>query len=114
MKTDKRIVLALGILVLALVACGGTASVTPTPAANDFTACVMAQVFVEQQLKAPGTAKFQLCKDATIRRSGDQFTVRSYVDSQNSFGAMLRMDYVAVVEWTGGDNWRLVDLAIGP
>ena len=106
--------LALGVLVLALVACGGTANVTPTPEVNNTAACVMAQVFVERQLKAPGTAKFQVCRDATIQRSGDQFTVRSYVDSQNSFGAMLRTDYVAVVEWTGGDNWHLVDLVTSP
>lgn len=114
MKTDKRIFLSAIVLVLATLACGGGPAATPTPAANNLAACVMAQTFVERQLKAPGSAKFQVCRDAQISRSGNRFTVVSYVDAQNSFGANIRTDYVAVVEWTGGDNWHLVDLSTSP
>lgn len=56
------------------------------------------QEFVPARLKAPTTAKFS---DVSIGREGDSryYTVIGNVDSQNSFGAMIRAKfscYVAV------------------
>lgn len=43
--------------------------------------------------------------------------INSYVDSQNSFGAMIRNDYTAVLKYLGGDDadsksWELEKLII--
>jgi hypothetical protein len=40
--------------------------------------------------------------------------VSSYVDSQNSFGALIRTQYVAKMKYLSGQKWRLVDLASEP
>jgi len=63
---------------------------------------------VEASLKAPSTAKFQSVLGATISQYGDEtFSVESYVDSQNGFGAMLRSNYICTVTYLGGNRWRL-------
>lgn len=75
-------------------------------------AFVMSQSFVEDRLKAPSSAKFPWMHTATIIDQGaGKFVVSSYVDSQNSFGAMLRSNYSATLTCSGND-WRLVDLTI--
>jgi hypothetical protein len=40
----------------------------------------------------------------------DTWVINSYVDSQNRFGAMLRIDYVAKIQYLGNDMWRCLDL----
>lgn len=45
-----------------------------------------------------------------VTKSGNTFTVRHYVDAQNSFGAQLRSPYTCRLTYNGGDwaditNW---------
>lgn len=76
-------------------------------------ACVIAQRFVRLQLKAPSTARFPPCIDMSITRNYNKWTVVSYVDAQNSFGAMLRNSFVAEVEYRPDLNeWRAIDVQI--
>lgn len=93
---------------------GGSASSTSTNVNAD--AAQVCKQFVEKRLRAPSTAKFQNIFDATVEGGiGDrqgQRIVRSYVDSQNGFGTMLRSNYVCSVEQKADKNWRLVDLQI--
>jgi hypothetical protein len=42
---------------------------------------------------------------------GPVWLVVGSVDSENSFGAMIRNDYRCTVKFVGGDNWRLQDLS---
>ncbi|MFZ2095145.1 MAG: hypothetical protein WAV05_00780 [Anaerolineales bacterium] len=49
-----------------------------------------ADFYVEQVLKAPSTAKFATVSESQFGRDHDLVTVQSWVDAQNSFGAMLR------------------------
>lgn len=83
-------------------------------------ACHMAERFVDQRLKAPSTAKHPWCSDAVISQTGEnEFLVISYVDSQNSFGAMLRTKYAAKMRFDKYDEkrnqlWTLLDLAMTP
>lgn len=57
-------------------------------------AMTYAQAYVKTQLKAPSTAKFpSLIASYSIARDGDQYTVKSYVDAENSFGAKIRSNY---------------------
>lgn len=96
-----------------LIGGDGDGSSTPRqtgPSAS--MAYVMCQSFVKDRLKAPSSAKFpgmfeETYSDATTKLSETQFRVRSWVDAQNSFGAMIRNNYTCTVSYTGNDNWRL-------
>lgn len=56
-------------------------------------ACTIAQELVAESLKAPSTATFAPCDKATIGGAATDWRVQSYVDAENSFGAMLRTHY---------------------
>ena len=52
-------------------------------------------------LKAPSTAKFD---DMSINKDGDEYVVIGKVDSENSFGAMIRSSFRIDYEWDGEDD----------
>lgn len=57
-----------------------------------------AQRCIEAQLKSPSTAKFNPDLDYGVKKVNDTvFTISSYVDSQNSFGAMVRTNYTCTL-----------------
>lgn len=90
-----------------------TVALDSSPDRSD--ACFMSQKFVRQNLKAPSSAEFPLWSEANCKatRSGDTWKVRSYVDSQNSFGAMIRSDYGVEMRYHADrDIWTLLDIAI--
>jgi hypothetical protein len=105
---------------------GGAPTEATSPAAKEastYDACYMSQRFVTARLKAPASADFPSCREALITPQangapGQRYTVSSYVDSQNSFGAKLRNNYVAVVQYDGVNqatqnyDWSLVSLNI--
>jgi hypothetical protein len=68
---------------------------------------VDAEEYVKQCLKAPSTAKFPghiLEADKwSVGRKKDLVQVKSYVDSQNSFGAMIRSDFVVQFNYKSGN-----------
>lgn len=72
-----------------------------------------AQIFVKENLKAPATAKFAGLGESRIERlpDGETYKVYSYVDSQNSFGAMLRSKYYVKVI-VKSDMWKILDVVI--
>jgi len=92
-------------------------SATESPA-MPISASIMCERFVTNRLKAPSTAKFAPYRELIITTYGknegvkDAFRVIGYVDAQNGFGAMLRNDYTCDVQYTGGDNWKLINLTI--
>lgn len=118
------IAIALTAIILATIACGSTGSATPavtqqktkaptvTPTPDPMMACVMAQGFMEKYLKAPATAKWGPCYgDGVVTLKDDgTYLVASYVDSQNSFGAMLRQQWAAQIRPLPNDKWRLLSL----
>lgn len=75
-----------------------------------FTHC---QLLMKQSLKAPSSAKFAWYDEDMVNISDDHeiFKVRAYVDAQNSFGAMLRTNYVCKLQYNGGGTggWNLVE-----
>jgi hypothetical protein len=78
---------------------------------NLIDACIMAEVFVEKNLKSPSTAKFPACSTQKINYKGNQtYYVHSYVDSQNGFGAMIRTRYSVELKDAMYDMWNLVDI----
>ena len=70
--------------------------------------------FIKRRLKSPSTAKFPWSDEAMVSTGPDcTYTVRSYVDSQNGFGAMIRSNYVANLKRNIDDkNWSLVSVNI--
>lgn len=87
-------------------------SVKTVPTNNDLkAACKKAVLSV---LKSPGSAKFPEFGDASYSAPGFIYAVGGKVDSQNSYGALLRSGFncSTVFEGTtkGGTLWTLVDL----
>lgn len=62
-----------------------------------------AENYVKQGLKAPSTADFPsqiLSGDWKVNRKDDVVTVSSYVDAQNSFGAMIRSNFIVQISYS--------------
>lgn len=72
--------------------------------ASDAYICAMYEV--EDMLKAPSTADFPSGRshyDARVLKNYDdvyEFLISSYVDAENSFGAMIRTEYDCTVRIT--------------
>jgi len=82
---------------------------------DSYDACHMAQKFVVDALKAPTTAEFPPAREPDCQTSQREriWVVTSYVDSQNSFGAMIRSHYtVEMIYYPATDTWTRVDLQI--
>ena len=103
-----------GLLVVLLLACciGGVVKAMAGGGSNDSSssdrtleAKSMCETFVKRQLKAPATAKFS--DESAAKVSATEYTSGGSVDSENSFGALLRSTYVCDMtydaskqEWT--------------
>jgi len=80
---------------------------------------IQAQQFVLQALKSPSTAKFPpLPYDAVkintpegAENNDGVYRVRSYVDSQNSFGAMIRNDWTVEMMLVK-EHWILTRMVV--
>jgi hypothetical protein len=101
---------------------------TPTPTATldpsisrtdpeSRIACNMSEDFVKERLKSPSTAKFPTAFDyingdgCMALFNNGVWTLSSWVDSQNSFGAMIRSHYVAQLTYDAEEEtWHLKDL----
>jgi|GEM_PF-1289184 len=78
------------------------------------TAVFNCKAVAMSRLKSPASAKFPL-GIAAEHLGGGIYRVKSSVDSQNSFGAMLRSNFTCDLQYVGGDdtdagNWRLIDI----
>lgn len=77
---------------------------------------IISQSAIKQRLKAPSTAKFPRGSDFSYSFiTPNQHKVISYVDSQNSFGAMIRTNYTIILEFNGGEwadgrNWKVISV----
>jgi hypothetical protein len=57
-------------------------------------ALIDSRQFVEKRLKSPSTADFSSETQNNVKKVNDStFVVTGYVDSQNSFGALIRTNY---------------------
>lgn len=104
------IFLCLLLTITTLVACGSVAkengeepSVTSNPESEIEEKIALAWEEIKEevlsQLKAPSTAKFPTVnelKDFREYKPGE-YIVHGYVDAENSYGAMIRTDFVAYI-----------------
>lgn len=79
---------------------------------------VFAWVVAEQEVKAilknPKTSKFPFSassKDVDIQKSGNTYIVKSYVDAENSFGAVIRNNFTIKFE-RDGEKYTLIEAYI--
>jgi hypothetical protein len=111
------------LIMVLLAGCGGPetpetrrATMCKQDAHGRIEAFSMVVQIVTQRLKAPATASFPSwnSEDVSSLWTGEcNFSVVGYVDSQNSFGAKLRTNFVAQLTYVPDvDKWRLVKLDI--
>jgi hypothetical protein len=111
----KRILIPIIIFMVVFgfaLACGGSGSSVEKKGHSEVEAWTAAQLEVERNLKSPSSAKFPWVKseDVVNKINDDTFKVKSYVDSENSFGAMVRTNFSCTVEFTGEDTYIVKDL----
>ena len=69
---------------------------------------LFAQSLELQLLKAPATAKFCSLEEMSVMEVNGIYTVSGYVDSQNSYGAMVRTPFTLKIFKTA-DGWKSAD-----
>ncbi len=57
---------------------------------------------VSDQLRAPGTAVWPALADISAQPGENRFYIDGYVDSENGFGALLRLDFSCRIQVDGG------------
>jgi len=79
-------------------------------------AWVATTTFIKNHLKAPRTAKFNGGAWNVVYLGSNRYRVEGSVDSQNSFGAMIRTEFQAIVRDKGDEHqtWVLEDLQTNP
>ncbi|GAB3102221.1 hypothetical protein GCM10027159_27790 [Lysobacter terrae] len=91
---------------------GSAAVAAPEGTANTAEAWAYMEQFVKQRLKSPATADFPFGGHRDVEALGDnRYLVRSYVDSQNSFGAQVRTHFSGVITETP-TGWKLESLEL--
>lgn len=107
-----KLLIGLSALLLAPLVIGAIFSGSGDDASRA-AALTMCRQYVRERLKAPSTATFAGIGESTVNEySGQEWGVRSHVDAQNGFGAMLRSTFDCTVKFEGDGQWRLVDLKI--
>jgi len=80
---------------------------------EDSTAYEMSKEFMLDSLKAPATAQFPPNSEAHIKEvNPNEWVILSYVDAENSFGALIRIYYSCEMT-DSGETWLLKSLSTG-
>jgi len=79
-------------------------------------AYIISKDFVKENLKSPATSDFS--SEYSFKQiSNKEFEIKSEVNSENSFGAKLRSNWVVKLkyndgDWTDKNNWVLKNIEI--
>lgn len=71
---------------------------------SELLAYTYAEDFVKKRLKAPATAEFPKTREKinhTTNYGEGKYKIRSWVDSQNGFGALIRSSFNCTIEFEG-------------
>lgn len=120
-KNDNKALIAIIVFAIMLF-CAGLLSMTGAGGGDNSKddhssmAIVQCKNYVRDSLKSPSTARFPWTSDSQDL-GNNTFIVRSYVDAQNSFGAVIRNNYYCKIQYIGGEdgyqsNWKLIQLDI--
>lgn len=118
MDKQKKIIIGLlaVIIVCIIIVVGNMPEAPNTSSVQDkaIEAFFASQEFVKKQLKAPATTKFPDPSQARVLiGENSHYRVISYVDAQNSFGALIRSHYECLLRYDSGqDKWFPVSVEI--
>ena len=79
-------------------------------------AWIISQSFIKQKLISPSTANFPLYDYSFSEPKSDKsIIIKSYVDSQNNFGAIVRKTFYINIKYNSGDwadptNWIVLNI----
>lgn len=79
---------------------------------DDYDVWQAAMDIVRGRLKAPSTAEFCSRSSAIITQSGKTWTIKGYVDAENSFGAMIRNDFCVVLVFESDTRYTISECTI--
>lgn len=101
--------IALGVVGLIFI---GMFNDKETSACDKYGAYSASVEFVSRQLKSPASAEFSGINETEITETGNcAFTVKGFVDAQNSFGAKIRTTYQVRAIFSG-NSWSLQSINI--
>lgn len=101
--------LGLALYILMLIGCGQSSE--QKQATLELDAKWECKNAAESMLKAPSTATFQPFLNFGMKQvDGGYYSVNGYVDSQNSFGAMIRSRFVCVLESSESGQISLLEV----
>lgn len=121
MKTSKIVLLVIGCFIFLIVTTNVAISMfsgsgnsdldkkNRTEIENRDNAAIHAQSLIKNYLKSPSTAKFESShRSIVVKLPNGNYEVKSHVDSQNGFGAMIRKNWTAEIRYTDSEV-QLVD-----
>ena len=75
-------------------------------------AIALAQDSIKNLLKSPSTAKFPSWFKIRHSRGEGEYvhSVSGWVEAQNSFGALIRNDWLVQLEFTPPDDWKILNV----
>jgi RNA polymerase subunit RPABC4/transcription elongation factor Spt4 len=120
-KKAQRVQVAISAacMLIVVVVCSGVFSTNaprewqePLEGEQTYTAYTKVQEFVELKLVSPGTANWPWLDWESSYLGDGRYRVVTHVDSHNGFGALIRSNVNAVVEYVGEKRWRLVSLSM--
>lgn len=79
---------------------------------DKITAYVLCKTGIESTLKAPRTAQHAGISQSIILSDDTEIAIHSFVDSQNSFGALIRVKYDCTVTKSATGNFVIKDLSV--
>lgn len=111
-KTPLLAYVFVGVLALWFITTLEDQPVRNTSPYSAFNAQTECERYVSRSLKSPSSAKFAPHHELVILgQDAGPWTVVGWVDSQNSFGAMLRSRYICEVEFSG-NTAKLLNLSL--
>lgn len=117
-NTSRHTISLLGLIVFLLFAFGSSDSEddgTRTSSYHRMLAYNVAEEYVKPKLKSPRTADFPNIyeKDSHIKEVGEgRFRINSWVDSQNSFGAIVRSNWSCDVFIDESEDVRVTNVRV--
>ncbi|MFO7881480.1 MAG: hypothetical protein R6U52_02945 [Kosmotogaceae bacterium] len=114
MKKAAGCLIVLLLIVFLTTMCYTKCGSENTERPDKIEAFLISQQFVENYLKAPGSAEWPSITDDKVKINKIDDTIweiYSYVDSQNTFGALIRTQYYCKMKYNKEDeNWTLIEI----
>jgi hypothetical protein len=84
----------------------------PDPCGTNINAFSHAESFVGQRLRNSASAEFHFSRAQISELECGIWSVTSYVDAQNGFGATVRTPFHVVVERQSDNRWTLISIQL--